>query len=177
VLVVAAWMGSFDWYRAAYLFQPLLGQERIRANLEQDAARHAEIRDGYTAKLEQARIELNRRETQENRVRTFAEWAADQAGTVSELSAADRREVLIHSLHPTIFVARVDSDNPRVALIFSVSPEAAARLDPFELYSSSQWQGNHGEYYTTYVDEIGEPVGAIGDTELDLSKIASQEVG
>ena len=152
------------------------GQERIRANLEQDAARHAEIREGYTAKLEQARDELTRRKTQENRVRTFAEWAADQAGTVNGLSAADRREVLIHSLHPTIFVARVASDNPRVALIFSVSPDAAARLDPFELYSCSQWQGNHGDYYATYVDQLGEPIGAKGGDTLDLSEMASQEV-
>ena len=47
-------------------------------------------------------------------------------------------EILVHSLHPTIFVAHTKSDEPRVAILFAVSAEAAAHIDPYKLYTSSQ---------------------------------------
>ena len=135
----------------------------IRANIEQQAERNAELRDGYQERLAAALAEFESRQAQHARVRTFAEWAAAQAPTVDTLSAEDRREILIHSLHPTIFIANTKSDEPRVAILFAVSAEAAAHIDPYELYTTSQWQNAKGEYYTSFVEEL--PTGGAEDDE------------
>jgi hypothetical protein len=148
----------------------------IRANIEQQAERNAELRDGYQERLANAQAEVENRQAQHARVRTFAEWATAQAPTVDSSSAEDQREILIHSLHPTIFVAHTKSDEPRVAILFAVSAEAAAHIDPYELYTQSQWQDAKGEYYTAFVEEL--PTGAEDDDdataeELDLNGIFS----
>ena len=135
----------------------------IRANIEQQAERNAELRDGYQERLAAALAEFESRQAQHARVRTFAEWAAAQAPTVDTLSAEDQREILIHSLHPTIFIANTKSDEPRVAILFAVSAEAAAHIDPYELYTTSQWQNAKGEYYTSFVEEM--PTGGAEDDD------------
>jgi hypothetical protein len=149
----------------------------IRANIEQQAERNAELRDGYQERLEAAQAEVESRQAQQDRVKTFAAWARLQAPTVDALSADDRRQILIHSLHPTIFVARMKSEEPRVAILFAVSEEAAAHIDPYELYTTSQWQGAKSEYYTSYVEEL--PTGGEDDNDdeggydIDLTEISS----
>jgi hypothetical protein len=114
------------------------GLDHIRANIEQQAELNAELREGYLERLATAQGDVERREAQRDRVQAFAEWATAQAPTVESLSAEDRREILIHSLHPTIYVGHTKSDRPRVAAFFAVSAEAAAHIDPWELYSMSQ---------------------------------------
>jgi hypothetical protein len=150
------------------------GLDHIRANIERQAERNAELRTGYQERLEAAQEDVESRQAQHARIRTFAEWAAAQAPTVETLSTEDRRKILIHSLHPTIIVAHTKSGEPRVSILFAVSAEAAAHIDPYELSTTSQWQDASGEYYTAYVEELsGEE---IPDGDLDLSEISSLEL-
>jgi len=130
------------------------GLDHIRANMEQQAERNAELRTGYRERLEAAQAEVDSRQAQHDRVQAFAEWATAQAPTIDTLSADDRRAILIHSLHPTIFVAHTKSGKPRVSFLFAVSAEAAAHIDPWRLYTTAQWQNASGEYYTSYIEEL-----------------------
>jgi uncharacterized beta-barrel protein YwiB (DUF1934 family) len=71
-------------------------------------------------------------------------------------------------LHPTIFIANTKSDEPRVAILFAVSAEAAAQIDPYELYTTSQWQNAKGEYYTSFVEEM--PTGGEDDDDASAEE-------
>lgn len=104
-------------------------------------------------------------------VQGFAKWAAERRDNLDDLTAAERRTILEH-LHPTVFVARKGSGRERLALIFSVTEQAAARLDPHTLYAAMQWQDANGDYFTVYVDEY--PDGSnddVRDNTLDLSGV------
>jgi hypothetical protein len=152
------------------------GLAQIRANLELQAAQHAELREGYQQRLAEAEAERQRLAARAERVTAFAVWATEQAETVTDLTATERREILVRTLHPTVFVGRVGSDLPRIAIFFSVTPEAAAQIDSGTLYATMQWHGATGGVYTVFVDEwSGERNAGAGD-ELDLSNVEAQDL-
>jgi hypothetical protein len=146
------------------------GLEQIRAHLEQDAVNNAALRDGYQARLAEAERQLEEQATRTERVQGFAQWAAEHADSLDDLTAEQRREILEH-VHPTVFVARKGSDRPRMSLIFSVTEQAAARLDPHTLYTSVQWQDASGDFFTVYVDEYADRSNDALRGDLDLTSV------
>lgn len=106
-------------------------------------------------------------------MQTFAHWAEEHRDSLDDLTAEQRR-VILEKLHPTVFLARKGSGRERLALIFSVSEQAAARLDPQTLYSTFQWQDAEGDYFTVYVDEY-DPSGseALRGNTLDLTNVVA----
>jgi DNA invertase Pin-like site-specific DNA recombinase len=147
------------------------GLEQIRVHLEQDAIHNAELRDGYQARLADAERQLEEQATRSERVQGFAQWAAEHADSLDDLTAEQRREILQH-VHPTVFVARKGSERPRLSLIFSVTEQAAARLDPQTLYKSEQWRDASGDFYTVYVDEYTDGNNdALRGNTLDLTLV------
>jgi hypothetical protein len=112
-----------------------------------------------------------RNRSRSERVQGFAQWAAEHADSLDDLTAEQRREILQH-VHPTVFVARKGSERPRLSLIFSVTEQAAARLDPQTLYTSVQWQDASGDFYMVYVDEYtGGNSDALHGPTLDLTRV------
>lgn len=151
------------------------GLEHIRANLEQQAIRNADLRAGYQQRLAEAEAERQRLVTRAERITTFATWAVEQADGVEDLTATERRDTLTRVLHPTVFVGRVGSDLPRLAVFFAVTPEAAAQIDPDALYTTAQWQGEAGGVYTVFVDEWPTTGGTGMSDTLDLSTVEAAE--
>jgi DNA invertase Pin-like site-specific DNA recombinase len=150
------------------------GLEQIRAHLEQDATHNTELRTGYQQRIAEAEQAQAERATRAERVQGFAHWAAEHADNLDDLTPEERRPIL-EQLHPTVFVARKGSDRERLSLIFSVTEQAAARLDPQTLYTTLQWQDAGGDYFTVYVDEFvsrGDfSSGTLNGGTLDLSGV------
>jgi hypothetical protein len=103
-------------------------------------------------------------------VQGFAQWAAEHADSLDDLNAEQRRDILQH-VHPTVLVARKGSGRPRMSLIFSVTEQAAARLDPHTLYTRVQWQDASGDFFTVYVDEYPEGSSGALRGDLDLTNV------
>ncbi len=153
------------------------GLEQIRAHLEQDAEHNSQLRTGYQQRLADAEMAQADRATRVERVQGFAQWAAEHKDNLDDLTADERRTIL-EQLHPTIFAARRGSGRERLALIFSVTEQAAARLDPQTLYTSAQWQGASGDFFTVYVDEY-DPSGseALRGNTLDHTNVVAAPMG
>jgi hypothetical protein len=64
-----------------------------------------------------------------------------------------------------------------MSLIFSVTEQAAARLDPQTLYSTVQWQDASGDFFTVYVDEFADGGNDTLRGDLDLTNVAAAPVG
>jgi hypothetical protein len=67
-----------------------------------------------------------------------------------------------------------------LSLIFSVTEQAAARLDPQALYSTLQWRDASGDYFTVYVDEYVDGGSAAANADgnmLDLSDVEAVTEG
>lgn len=150
----------------------------IRAIFEQDAILNATLREGYQQKLAAAEFERDRRDTELARVTSFAAWAQAHRDNLADLTSDERREILRHTMHPTIFIGRRDRtpDVPRVDIIFCVTQDAAAHLTPNLLHRTTQWQDAKGDLFvvTVATDDPAPRAFAAGET-LDLSEVVAAQ--
>jgi site-specific DNA recombinase len=135
------------------------GLEQIRANLELQAERNAELRGGYQQQLTLAQDALDRRATSQQRLQTFEERANELSGEeLSNLTATQKREILLSAFHPDVFVARRGRPEPRVGMVFWLSPEAVAQANPRDMHTTLNWVERTGEsYYVSRLEQDTSP--------------------
>jgi hypothetical protein len=158
---------------ASFASLRLQAQERMARN---DAQRH-----GYTAQRASAQTEKERRANRARRLNTFIARAAEQAGTLDDLDAEQRRHIVL-DLHPQVKVGHKDRRDgwDRVAVLFELSGNDAAHAAPGALWSFRLWEDAEGQHYTVYAAPTWDAPPAAGASfhfaggEEDADVVASE---
>jgi DNA invertase Pin-like site-specific DNA recombinase len=123
------------------------GLEGLRNRVYSDVERNSAKREEYAKKQESARLEIVRREQEQERLAAFQEKARKQADTLDDLTAQERRQIL-QDLHTSVFISRPDdTERPRLELAFFLTAETAAQVRG-EGWKPGSVSTRRGEYIT-----------------------------